>query len=62
PITHGSNLTKRTIGVSGTAMAVGIILQVGRSKKLFKTMKKYLISFVEQTAKNTPIQKKRCLQ
>ncbi len=62
PITHGSNLTKRTTGVSGTAMAAGIILQVGRSKNSFKTMKKYLISFVEQTAKNTPIQKKRCLQ
>ncbi|ENS1775602.1 hypothetical protein ACEZNI_003841 [Vibrio parahaemolyticus] len=58
PITHGSNLTKRTTGVSGTAMAVGIILQVGRSKILFKTMKKYLISFVEQTAKKYPNSKK----
>ncbi|TOJ51587.1 hypothetical protein CGI36_25470, partial [Vibrio parahaemolyticus] len=56
--THGSNLTKRTTGVSGTAMAVGIILQVGRSKILFKTMKKYLISFVEQTAKKYPNSKK----
>ncbi|MGF1834423.1 hypothetical protein [Photobacterium sanguinicancri] len=54
PIMPGTSLTKRTTTVGGTAFAVGIILQVGRAKILYKTIRGYLSEFSKKIHSKNP--------
>lgn len=47
PIKPSTTLTQNTTSAAGVAMAVGIILQVGRSKILYKTIQGYLEEFAQ---------------
>ncbi|MBD1559952.1 hypothetical protein HC752_23810 [Vibrio sp. S9_S30] len=48
PVLHGSSLTKQTTSVAGRAMAVGIILQTGRSMILYTSVKEILKKFAKK--------------
>jgi len=54
PITPGTSLSKRTTTVAGTALAVGIILQVGRAQILYKTIRGYLSEFSNKIHSKKP--------